>query len=81
MVTFNRRAFRVGWRRRVMMETERLPGRDQTRLIHSLRMGFGRYSVTGAASGLEAAARHDQHHRLNAVRRKETMRHGRARTV
>ena len=56
MVTFNRRAFRVGWRRRVMMETERLPATDQTRLVHSLRMGFGRYSVTGAASGIEAAA-------------------------
>ena len=56
MVTFNRRAFKIGWRRRVMMETERIPATDQTRLVHSLRFGFGRYSVTGAASGLEAAA-------------------------
>jgi HK97 family phage major capsid protein len=56
IVVFNRRAFVAGWRRRVMMEMERLPGRDQTRLVHSLRLGFGRYSPTGAASGIEAAA-------------------------
>lgn len=53
---FNRRAFKVGWRRRIQLETERLPGRDQTRLIYSMRLGFGRYSTTGAASGIEAAA-------------------------
>lgn len=52
---FNRRGFVVGWRRRVKMEVERLPGRDQTRLVHSLRLGLGRYSPTGAASGCEAA--------------------------
>jgi HK97 family phage major capsid protein len=55
-VCFNRRGFKVGWRRQVMVETERLPGRDQTRLVYSLRMGFGRFSPTGAASGIEAAA-------------------------
>ena len=53
---FNRRGFVTGWRRRVMVETERLPGRDQTRLVYSLRLGFGRFSPTGAASGIEAAA-------------------------
>lgn len=53
---FNRNGFKAGWRRRVMMETERLPGRDQTRLIWSLRMGFGRFTPTGAASGIEASA-------------------------
>lgn len=53
---FNRRGYKVGWRRRVKVETERLPGRDQTRLIHSLRMGLGRFSPTGAASGIESAA-------------------------
>jgi hypothetical protein len=54
--TFNRRAFKVGWRRRVKVEVERLPATDQTRLVHSLRIGLGRYSPTGAASGIEAAA-------------------------
>lgn len=53
---FNRRAFVAGWRRRVRVETERLPARDQTRIIHSLRLGFGRFTPTGAASGIEAAS-------------------------
>ena len=52
----NRRGLKVGWRRRVKVETERLPGRDQTRLIHSLRIGLGRFSPTGAASGIEWVA-------------------------
>lgn len=55
VVTFNRRAFVVGWRRRVKVETERLPGSDQTRIVYSLRLGMGRYTPTGAASGIEAA--------------------------
>lgn len=55
VVAFNRRGFKVGWRRRVKLEVERLPGRDQNRLVYSLRMGFGRFSPTGAASGIEAA--------------------------
>lgn len=56
VVAFNRRGFKVGWRRRVMVETERLPGSDQWRIVYSLRLGFGRFSPTGAASGIEAAA-------------------------
>ncbi len=52
----NRRGAKVGWRRRVKVETERLPGRDQTRLIYSLRLGLGRFSPTGAASGIESVA-------------------------
>lgn len=55
IVTFNRRGFVAGWRRRVQLETERLPASDQTRLVASLRMGLGRFSPTGAASGIEAA--------------------------
>lgn len=55
-VAFNRRGFKVGWRRHVQVETERLPGRDQTRLVYSLRLGFGRFTPTGAASGIESAA-------------------------
>ncbi|HET8684785.1 MAG TPA: hypothetical protein VFM54_23370 [Micromonosporaceae bacterium] len=56
VVSFNRRGFKSGWRRRVMVETERLPATDQTRLVYSLRLGFGRFTPTGAASGIEAAA-------------------------
>ena len=56
VVAFHRGGFTAGWRRRVQLETERLPASDQTRLVYSLRMGFGRYSPTGAASGIEAAA-------------------------
>jgi hypothetical protein len=56
VVAFNRRGFKVGWRRRVTVETERIPATDQTRLVYSLRMGFGRFTPTGAASGIEAAA-------------------------
>lgn len=55
IATFNRRAFTVGWRRRIKLETERLPASDQSRLVYSLRMGLGRFSPTGAASGIEGA--------------------------
>ena len=55
MLTFNRRAFKTGWRRRVKLETDRIIGTDQTRLVYSLRLGFGRFTPTGAASGIEAA--------------------------
>ena len=55
-VVFNRRGFVAGWRRQVKTEVERIPATDQTRIVHSLRLGFGRYSPTGAASGLECAA-------------------------
>lgn len=56
VTAFNTRGFKVGWRRRVMVESERLPARDQTRIVYSMRMGFGRFTPTGAASGIEAAA-------------------------
>ena len=56
VVAFNRRGFKVGWRRRIQVETERLPARDQTRIVYSMRLGLGRFSPTGAASGIEAAA-------------------------
>jgi HK97 family phage major capsid protein len=57
VVAYNRRGFVAGWRRRVRVELERLPATDQTRMVHSLRMGFGRYSPTGVASGIECAAK------------------------
>lgn len=56
VVAFNRRGFKVGWRRRIRVETERLPGSDQSRVVYSMRLGFGRFTPTGAASGIEAAA-------------------------
>lgn len=54
ITTFNRRAFKVGWRRRVQTTVSRLQGRDQMLIETYLRMGFGRFTPTGAASGIEA---------------------------
>ena len=54
VVAFNRRGFVTGMRRRLKVETERLPATDQTRIVLSTRMGFGRFSPTGAASGIES---------------------------
>jgi hypothetical protein len=56
VAALNTRGYKVGWRRRVMVETERLPGRDQTRIVYSLRLGLGRFTPTGAASGIESTA-------------------------
>lgn len=55
MVTFNRNGCKWGWRRRVQIESERLIGTDQTRIVYSLRAGFGRFTPTGAESGIEWA--------------------------
>lgn len=55
IATFNRRGLKVGWRRQVKVETERLPATDQNRIVYSLRMGLGRFSPTGATSGIEWA--------------------------
>jgi hypothetical protein len=55
-VVFNRRGSVMGWRRRVMVETERIPATDQTRIVYSLRNGYGRFTPSGAASGIEWAA-------------------------
>jgi hypothetical protein len=55
MVSFNRNGCKWGWRRRVKTETERRPGTDQTFITSSLRLGFGRFTPTGAASGQEWA--------------------------
>lgn len=55
VVTFNRRGVKWGWRRRVKLETERIPATDQTRLVYSMRAGLGRFTPTGAASGIEWA--------------------------
>ena len=55
MVTFNRNGCKWGWRRRIKVETERRPATDQTYITSSLRLGFGRFTPTGAASGQEWA--------------------------
>jgi hypothetical protein len=56
VVAFNRRGFKVGWRRRIRVEMEALPATDQSRIVYSARLGFGRFTPTGAASGIEAVA-------------------------
>lgn len=56
VVAFNRRSAVAGWRRRIKLETERLVGTDQTRLVYSMRAGFGRHTASGAASGIEGVA-------------------------
>ena len=55
MVSFNRNACIWGWRRRIKVETERIAKTDQTSIISSMRLGFGRFTPTGAASGQEWA--------------------------
>jgi len=53
---FNRNGFTLGIRRALKVEVERIPATDQTRIVYSMRWGFGRFTPTGAASGIEAAA-------------------------
>ena len=55
VVCANMRGLKAGWRRRIKVETERLIGSDQSRIVYSMRMGLGRFSPTGAASGIEFA--------------------------
>jgi hypothetical protein len=55
VVCANMRGLKAGWRRRVKVETERLIGSDQSRIVYSMRMGLGRFSPTGAATGIEFA--------------------------
>lgn len=55
LVSFNRRGYVIGTRRRLRTELERLPATDQTRIVLSTRLGFGRFTPTGAASGIQSA--------------------------
>ena len=55
VVSFNRNGCKWGWRRRIQVETGRIIERDQTQIISSLRLGFGRFTPTGSASGQEWA--------------------------
>jgi hypothetical protein len=53
IVTFNRGGYVIGWRRRVRIETERIIGSDQTRLVYSYRLGLGRYTPNGNVNAQE----------------------------
>ena len=55
VVAFNRNGFKVGFRRRVRVETFRDIKTDQFIIALYVRVGMGRYSPSGAASGIEAA--------------------------
>lgn len=55
VAAFNRRGMKLGWRRRVRLESERIIATDQFRIVYSMRLGVGRYTPTGAASGIEWA--------------------------
>jgi HK97 family phage major capsid protein len=55
-VLFNRRGIVLGTRRALQVEVERIPATDQNRIILSTRFGLGRFSPTGAASGIKHIA-------------------------
>lgn len=52
---FNRRGVVTGWLRRVRVETDRDISTDQNEIVYTLRRGMGRFTPTGAASGIEWA--------------------------
>ena len=56
VAAFNRRGLAVGIRRALKVEAERIPATDQSRIVYSLRMGLGRFSPTGAATGIKSIA-------------------------
>jgi len=56
LLCFNRRGGVIGWKRQIKVETERIPATDQNRIVYTMRFGFGRYTPTGAASGIEWVA-------------------------
>ena len=56
LLLVNRNGFTVGIRRQLQVKVGEFIESDQFQIVYSLRMGFGRFSPTGAASGIEAAA-------------------------
>jgi HK97 family phage major capsid protein len=56
IICFNPTGLLWGIKRVAQVEVERRPGTDQWRLILSTRVAVGRYSPTGAASGIEWAS-------------------------
>lgn len=55
VLSFNRNAYVIGWLRRVRTAVESVVSTDQMRITYTLRKGFGRYTPTGAASGIKSA--------------------------
>lgn len=55
LVTFNRRGYVVGTKSQMQVETDRDVQTQQNFIVWSTRVGFGRFSPTGAASGIESA--------------------------
>lgn len=55
VAVFNRNGFRVGFRRRVRVETWRDMRTDQNVLALYVRVALGRYSPSGAVGGIECA--------------------------
>lgn len=56
IVCFNPRGYLWGVKRSVTFETERYARYDAWSIVMSTRVGFARYTPTGAASGIESAA-------------------------
>lgn len=56
VVAFNRRGLLWGIRRVAQVEVMRHPGLDQWQIVLSTRVALGRYSASGAASGIRWAA-------------------------
>lgn len=56
VLAFNRRGLLWGVRRAAQVEVERVAGSDQWRLVLSTRVALGRYSASGAASGIRWVA-------------------------
>lgn len=56
ITAFNRTGAVIGWRRRLRIETERLPATDQSRIVCTLRQGFGRFTPTGNVNAIEWVA-------------------------
>ena len=56
LVAFNRNAFKVGIRKDITLELERMPGMQQSRLVASFRLGLGRYAPSGSVGSIEGAA-------------------------
>ena len=55
-VCFNRRGFVIGNRRALQVKVGEFIESDQFQIVYSLRIGFGRWTSTGAASGIQAAS-------------------------
>ena len=53
---FNRNGFVIAIRRALKVEMERIPATDQSRIVYSMRWGFGRFTPDGTAASINACA-------------------------